>query len=140
MRSAVLYTLDVCGVPAVDIRRVGGEEEILRFPLVDLGWERLAHMSEHVCEGQGSGISILQVAKGNRDRWWANQLSFSITLRPMYICAQPYLSSIILTPSTAFPPIATSHQAGISSPSPLKARWYSPGSSTVALMLYCVVT
>lgn len=72
MGSTVLYTLNVGRVPAVDIRRVGGEEEVLRFPLVDLGWERLAHMSEHVGEGQGSGIAILQMAKGNRYRWWPN--------------------------------------------------------------------
>lgn len=119
--SSVLYTLNAGGVPAVDIRRVGCEEEVLRLSLVDLGWKRPAHMRVHVGEGQGSGIAILQMAEGNRDCWWSNQSPISITLQPKYICAA-YLSSRILTPSTAFPPIATSHQAGISSPSPLRAR------------------
>lgn len=86
--SSVLYTLNVGGVPAVDIRRVGCEEEVLRLSLVDLGWKRPAHMRVHVGEGQGSGIAILQMAEGNRDCWWSNQSSLALHCNPS-ISAQP---------------------------------------------------
>lgn len=51
VRSVVFYMFDVCGVLVVDICRVGGEEEVLCFFLVDFGWERFVYMSEYVCEG-----------------------------------------------------------------------------------------
>ena len=72
-------------------------------------------MSEKISEGKRHAVALLQVAYGYRH----GRRTTSSATRPIDLT---HLENTTSNPSTALPPIVTSHHAGSSSRSPARAR------------------